>query len=801
MRSMTLDSESPYSLILAADARVTGTDYLDDQIWEIRLDDQELPALAAWTTYGRRAPGMAIFPTFAVDALSTSNLQDPGASAKLELALPNFIRLSFRLATDLEGLAEYWVADSHRLVGRITLHNVSKTGLNLRLQLHAQLQPGDEIVPMGGRSHEGVNVLEGQVGRTAPVVFLSGGAILRRATVPTLEVSSGLQPGERRSWTWSHAGLGGFEASFQSARETASISLDAASARLEHLADTMIDIQTGDPGWDAVLHFSQVAALASFVGPTRHLPAASPILVRSPDYGFSMRGDGTDYEEAWDGQDALQAYFVARQVLPSAPQLAIGVVRNALTTQAANGTIDGKPGLAGQRRRVGALPVYADLAWHIYRQEQDGAFLREVFPALHDSFESWFRPACDADGDGYPEWTDSRQADSQDCPTFSAGGEAVDISLVESPDLSAWLLCEADALENMARLLGRTEVQDSIRERRAGLLAGLERDREADGAFRRVDRDTHQETQPHEIDSARGAFKRSGPGALDGPVRLVLHLAGPEAEGRGIEVVLSGRGLGGARQTIRLSGHDFQWTQDGGTAMPGALFTHLERWQVRGAPKTFRSSIAVADLTGWDLSRLLPLRAGCLDPGEARTWVRQWLLADEHFWRNFGFPRLPASAPRSQDLAHGAGAMSMPWNMLMVEGLLSYGMYAEAGRAVERLMRAADRALRQDHAFCQSYNADTGQGLGVRHFAGGIFPHTIFLNTLGVELMSPTRVGLRGRHPFPWPVSVSWRGLTVMREGELDRVIFPDGQTLEFQGDEPKVIEQHRTMEDSKLGA
>jgi hypothetical protein len=54
----------------------------------------------------------------------------------------------------------------------------------------------------------------------------------------------------------------------------------------------------------------------------------------------------------------------------------------------------------------------------------------------------------------------------------------------------------------------------------------------------------------------------------------------------------------------------------------------------------------------------------------------------------------------------------------------------------------------------------------------------LFLETLGVEIQSPKRVALNGKNPFPWPVTVKYRGLTVMRQAEQTVVVFPDGQTV-----------------------
>jgi hypothetical protein len=49
---------NPLTLTLAADTRFSHPDYTDDQIWELRLQGGEPPALVLQTTYGLRARWM-----------------------------------------------------------------------------------------------------------------------------------------------------------------------------------------------------------------------------------------------------------------------------------------------------------------------------------------------------------------------------------------------------------------------------------------------------------------------------------------------------------------------------------------------------------------------------------------------------------------------------------------------------------------------------------------------------------------------------------------------------------------------
>jgi hypothetical protein len=128
-------------------------------------------------------------------------------------------------------------------------------------------------------------------------------------------------------------------------------------------------------------------------------------------------------------------------------------------------------------------------------------------------------------------------------------------------------------------------------------------------------------------------------------------------------------------------------------------------------------------------------------------------------------------------------AVHLPWNSLIGEGLLAYGLQTEAARLTARLMSAVIQNLKKQHAFFRAYHAETGVGIGERNSLQGLAPLGLFLETLGLVIQSPTRLTLTGKNPFPWPVTVKYRGLTVTRQAEQTEIVFPDGQT--FSLDDP----------------
>ncbi len=103
-------------------------------------------------------------------------------------------------------------------------------------------------------------------------------------------------------------------------------------------------------------------------------------------------------------------------------------------------------------------------------------------------------------------------------------------------------------------------------------------------------------------------------------------------------------------------------------------------------------------------------------------------------------------------------------------------------------MNAVILNLKQMRAFSQRYHAELGSGIGERNALNGLAPLGLFLQTLGVTIHSTTRVRLEGRNPFPWPVTIKYRGLTVVRGLEETTLTFPNGAVTTVTETAPVIV-------------
>ncbi len=793
MRDWFLTDDDPLALRLAADARLGPTDYADDHIWELTLAGGEPPALALRTSYGLRARDLRLFPTFSEGEKTVS---DPAAfvfSPAVRRFAVNYARVTCEPLAGLAVTAHYWVPDSHLAAGQFTLVNHLDTPRTVRVALAAAFKPLDHPRPFQPERRDDLVVLEGHTGNLDIVIASESLNEPEMGLHPALARAFDLPPGQAVFVRWATAAQHLALDCLPPLRELFEREWEAEFARLELINAGLVDIETGDKDWDAALAFSQAVALRCYVGPTEHLPHPSFIFTRSTERGYSRKGDGSDHNWQWDGQVATEAYVNLPQIAPAAPELAQGVLLNWLAVQQDDGFIDWKPGLGGQRNRALCIPLLASIAWTIYEYTEDRAFLEAVVPGLRRFVDVWFTPAHDRDQDGVPEWSHTIQSAFDDCPSFvrwKTWGQGADITQAESPDLAAYLYRECLSLNRLLAALGQPE--DAALAERARVLKravdAMWLDETA--SYHYVDRDTHEVTRGQVLARGRGElavdiYRRFAPAA-----RLVVKAVGPKEARPDMVVTLSGRGRRGRHRLETLRRSHVQWYFGVGTAVGEKPYAELERAEVRGLTDDFEVTISAVDFSRQDQTLLLPLWAGLPEADRAETLVRKTLLDPERYWRPYGLPNCAATDPAyAPDNREGSGGVWLMWNTMLGEGLVAYGYRDEAAELISRLMTAMVHTLKTEHAFREAYNSDRLEGLGDRNYLWGVAPVHLFLKTVGVRPINPKRVYLEGRNPFPWPVTIRWKGLTVVKDGQSSTVTFPSGRQAAITDPAPLYVE------------
>lgn len=786
MRDWSLAKGDPLSLTLAADSRLSIPDYLNDHIWEIVLGGGEPAALSLRTTYGLRAKSMRLFLRFGENGKSVS---DPAAFAlppTVRRFYPSFVILEYSPLPNIDVSTEYWVPQSNAVSGRVTVANKSNATRRIRLEVCAQLSPIDGQ-GMTVTQMQLVNVLVGQTGGLHPVLFLTGGPAHVSAPHPALLMELELGPGATRQLTWTQAAAGSPQASFELARQTAARPWEAERARLELLHSSQtVDIRTGDKDWDAAFALSQSAAFGLFFPPNEKMPQPSTVSARAPDNGYSPKGDGTDYPASWNGQTAFDAYYLA-SVLPVSAA-AQGLFENFLAVQNEDGEIDGKPGLAGQRGRFLAPPILSSLAWKFYEKSDNREFLARVYPPLLKFFWAWFSPEYDEDRDGLPQWKHILQTGFEDNPLFDAWHEwslGVNISQVHSPALEAMLYHEAACLIKISELIERHDSLALLHEQAACLRKSIESTWQArTGLYHYRDRQTGLSL------AGKVLARQQGPGTaltklkFEAPIRLLIEVQTQSPRAKRPEIRIHQFSTKPADEVI--SNSDYQWRNGGLTYTTQKVYSKLAKVSVRGVGEEDTVVISTLDFSSEDHTLFMPLWAEVPDQQHAQIMIGRALLDANRFNRPFGVPACPLlTQPEAEAVSQ---AVHLPWNLFIAEGLMNYGFRSDAARLVAHNMTAIVQNLKQNRAFHARYHAENGNGMGERNSLTGLAPVGLFLRVLGVQLLSSTRVKLEGENPFPWDVTIRYKGLKVIRGMSRTEVIFANGKSVTVTDPTPLLV-------------
>lgn len=804
MHNWNLAAGDPLSLTLAADTRLADTDYTDDQIWELSLAGGEPAALALQTTYGLRAHWMRLFPRFVRGDTARTDPASFRTPPRLNRFYPNYLAVTFEPFEGLEVQAEYWAPESKIVAGRLRMTNQSILPIAFRLEWVVLLNPierqGGMVAVRDGPTH----ILEGETAYLAPVVCLTGGPQPCDSPYPALAHDLELYPGNSRQFSWAAASMRSREASFEAARSATARPWEAELARVEMLNQSQqVTIQTGNPEWDATLALAQKNTGELLMKNSLTLPYPSFVYNRRPDQGFSRRGDGSDASHLWSGQTALDSYYLTSLLLPGAPQLAAGLLRNFLAVQDESGAIDWKPGLGGQRSRRLAQPMLASLAVEIGPYVDQLDWYQEVFPGLLRFFNTWFDARHDGDGDGFPEWEHPLQTGLEDSPIFdrwSSNAQGIHIERLESPALASMLLRESQSLIQMAQTLVKAEkagaayarlageqnppheMEDalaSLCEREAALRAALESTWDDQAHIYRY-RDTHTHLSP----PREAVVQFSGSGQVPSrkrfnqPARLVVQLAMKEERTYAVTCTIQGFTAQG-EVSEQLETRHFTWHGVQGRATTENTFLAISRVEVRGLWEEDRVQVAAADYTQEDCSLFLPLWAGSPDPERARLLVQESLI--KRYLLPSGVPLCPPAATPQDVLPgmHTAGSSALiPWNHLIGEGLLRYGFREEAAKLVVRLINACAASLKGQQTFHQYYHAWTGLAAGEHGHLHGLPPLGLFLKTIGIRQLAPNEILLDGFNPFSETIIVKYRKVSIMCSPEKTELSLAGGQTI-----------------------
>jgi hypothetical protein len=800
LRRWQLGANHPLALQLAADSRLSPTDYADDQVWELLLGVGNSPALALQTRYGGRVGLASLVPMWVHEGRVIYETQAYAKPPIVTAFAPGYLRVQATLTSQLALQAEYWAIESHAIGVQITVSNARTRSQKLRLDLIGHVAASGKELPLNiltlNDQHHALHL--GKVGNLNPVVLLHGGsADAARPKVGREWIIGGRKKIVAR---WVHAGLPDLRDSLALAQHWLQQDWAAHFKRIEQAAQAIPVIETGDEDQDAAIAFAYQQLVQSFLKPDASLPHATFVATRQPNRGFNPPGGSSNYNQEWSGRAPTLEYLTALGIASIDHEIAQDMVRNDLAGQQPDGWIGWKSGLPGQEQDTLCMPILARLAWGIFQYTEDDRFLADVFPQLLRFWERWFAADLDSDRDGVPEWQSESQAGYVYFPTFASGqpwGQGADIGFIESPDLLAYLLSEAISLHEMAYYL-----RDAASERRIGtrieeLKNALESlwD-EARLHYKYRDRDAHITTSSIKVlNDGRGDEEHRPALKLSPANRVIVQVSGGFDHVPAMTLHLTGLSDDGQEASETAQGGDFVWHLGRGVYTSRHVYSTIDRIRLDGLSRVYQVDVRTVDTTRQDINALLPLWSVGIPRERVEALVR--LVTDaKHFWRPNGVTMCSAQDPLFDPAnATGSGGVWPFWLTLIGEGLIENGYATEAGDLVKRLLAAQIAVLKNNRAFTEFYNSDLPQGLGERGQVGGIVPLHLLLRVLGVRIVSSGKVWAGGLFTWDQPVTITQHGVTVRRSRQDTQVRFPSGYATKLKGNAfQEVIDPNPTV-------
>ena len=767
---------------LSADPRLNRRSFPEDHIWCLTSQNVQPPALTFLTRFGLQSHAYQIFPIFQTEENVVQNPEKFFSPPLIHSFTTNLLKISFAPWKGLQTSASYWVPERQVSAGAFTMTNTRPENQRFQFHLAAVLHPLGGGQSMMANRVEGRTVLSGKSGILHPLLFLTGGPREGTGVFPNLSLKIDLPPHGAQTFRWVSSTLTNLEDSFQLTQSMMERNWEAAFARTENLWEGQLQIYTGEPMWDLACALSQKIGFGSVANTDEK--GSYTFQDRRLDIDRVPEGDpGKNLSFEEPGLTASESVFLADLISPGSPALLESLLNPFLQSHKEHGVVPFRSPPGREDIDLLASPCLLRLAWKVFKENQNPAYLESIYPDLAGYLDLWFSKEQDRDADGAPEWSRVRQVECSAHPA-NPGRDGwfhfPHIPYAESPALCALLIAEIDILLEICDRFQEKETAQVLQNRKQALTDFIHKSWSAEQArYQRWDRSSHRFPAGEELQKGQGSGLMILKKKLAHPSRLVLHFQSSHPLSPKTKIFLHGEGEDHKHWVENIPSHQIYWNQNRGKATSKHLYTYLEYVVAYHLADDVMISVETADFQSDDILLLLPLWSKTALPEHARTLIQNKIGAEEVFWGSFGLrsgikPKNPTIIPS--------------WNSMIGEGLLAYGARTLAAELFQNVMKVIIKNLSNIKSFFGAYDSESGKGIGQPYQITGAVPIGFFLRVLGVEIRNNHEVLIKGGNPFPWPVKLKYRGLTVIHEKEKTTLTFPNGQKKVIQDQKQKLV-------------
>ncbi|MFZ3069541.1 MAG: hypothetical protein WA110_00240 [Anaerolineaceae bacterium] len=777
----------PIGLTLSADQQFSPLHPTLDAVWQISLDPDK--ALSLNTCFALQAREFRLFPVFQVNNRPISLVKDFFSQPRVDKIHSNYASLVFSPTSGFQVRYEIWVEQSTALLSRFTITNINAEKADFGVQVAGLLSSIGNSTGMTTATDKSQSFLEGSTGDIAIAVALDGVPKPVESPFPALQWLKQISPAQSEAFQWRCVFAGNRKECLAEAFKAFPTNWDAEISRVEraHQAN-LIEVNTPYADWDAVFLTCQNQACQSLVRTEDNPDLLRVTPVRNTEHSYAQYFSAEAHPFFTKPSLSMLPLFQLSQVLlPARPEIMRELIVNTLAKTDTNRL------LPVSRRKVLPFPCLVSTVWKTFLHLQDREFLAEVFPFLRETTPAWFDLDHDQDQDGLPEWTTFSQTGFHGSPCFdvmSPKGLPTRISTTESAGLAGLLDTELAALEAIARVLEDPDTQETCQVLRYRLQERLQTQMKASpGAFT-WDRDSHLSPPEEVLFKGRYSDLCLEPILLRVPSRINIMVLSGDSRSQTPELKLAGVDAKNQPCGENIPAGEVLRLPDYLSITSRQVYQQLNNFTFPGLDGETDLMVYATNLTHQDISRYL-----IWQPQEGQTDDKPDTTVNlpetEPPQAPFGLPEYePGDAGDDQ-----YAAVNPAWNSLIMEYLLQVGSKSQVLKCFSQLMQGSIHILKQEHTLYDAFGSLDAHPIGARNAIAGLMPLEVFLNLVGVRFSGRHKVTVSGENPLPWPVTISFQGLAVCRDGKNTTVTMPDGLVFHHFGSQSKTFQGENRKE------
>ncbi len=749
----------PKTCIIGADLRLTKMESGPYFFWEIRNGWDEFKALSLHTDLGAPERLAALYPVYSSGHRQAQQPADFPQPPVLKRITPNFLAYDFSPLPDLKVQVNHIISHPQGICTRYTYTNLSAREMNFQCQLVGiSARPGKRI-PFEVEKHQGRNLLVADLQGKFMVVFLDGGSEAGINPSGSLRTQFFLVPGETRQQHWITITDQDPDAAVDLVFSQTALDWNAEKSRIAVLEESRFRIKTGNPSWDFTIALSQKEALL---------------------HTFQIQAENHPTAEAENEKTSASPPVLQRNK-PLSPLMALHLLDAAAAAnqdtiheilERVFSDLSHDPAKSDQGQSV-LQPLTSVLLWQAYSIVSYPGWIKKLLPRVKENISRWFSGTHDQDCDGIPEWSHPSQFELLERRMVTETHQRSlfpSITTIEDPTLAALLARDLESTLKMTELL-HEDADPGLVEKKQRISDFLNRSwNEERGCFLARDYLSHR-TQAGEL-----LLAGTGPGihivrsALADLSRITFRITSELNCPSSAKIILHGIGADGQYWIEEITAAQWLWIGKVGFTTSSRLYSQVNYAAAEGIGQQDSLTIYQGTHIFQDVGELLPLWGWKLQKQQQKIFKKIYYSHPDSCWTSSGFQTGTDPALQS---------VQMIYNRLIGEGLWSNGLHQEAADLFQRLLDLISDQVVHQGIFFSRYDLQTGRPHGRRSTISGLLPIRLFLQMLGVKIHNQ-QVTIEGKHAFPMPISLAYRGVSIIREksrtiihipGEEDRIL------------------------------